>query len=199
AAGDVNGNGQIDAGDATMILYRAVHGSWPSLPGAEQKLRAASASGTTRLTLDAPTGAPGATVAVALRADNLVDWAGGTLVIAYDPAMVGVAGVATMGMAQGFGLQYYDDGAGLLRIALADGTAVQGGGALLQIRLKIAPSVGEKSQTALVLAQAQLNDGLGQDFATSALGRTIERSDGAVRVSSQDQQHRTYLPTVFRW
>lgn len=199
AAGDVNGNGSIDAGDATLILYRAVHGSWPSLPGAYGALRVASTSQPVRLTIDSVTGAPGATVAANLRADNLVSWAGGKLVIAYDPAVIaGVTGVAATGLAQGFSVQYHDDGAGLLTIALADGMPISGSGVLLQIRLKIAATAGEGSTMPLRLAEAQLNDGIGRDLATSALSQTIERGDGMVLVTIQDQQRRIYVPTVVR-
>jgi PKD repeat protein len=200
AAGDVNGNGQVDAGDATMILHYAVYGRWPSVSAGQVSRLPTSAASAVQLALDDVSGTPGATVQATLSTASLSDWAGGTIVVAYDPTIVAaITDVQTTNLSRGFSLRFYDDGAGLLYIALASGTSTNGGGALLHISLKIADSAAAGS-TPLFLAQAQLNDGVGRDFASSALNRTIERGDGNLQVQPKPHQpaYRYYVPMLIK-
>jgi hypothetical protein len=196
-AGDVNGNGRIDAADATMILYYAIHHEWPSLSIGSSSLRAAIAA-PVRLSLGNVNGEPGTVVTTTLKAENLSNWAGGEFVIAYDPTLVeSIVNVSVTGLAQNFSIQFHDDGAGLLYIALADDTPVSGSGALLTISLALAPGAVDGQNAPLALAEAQLNDDVGRDFATSALQQPIERQNGQLQIGAI-QPGVVYIPIIFK-
>lgn len=196
-ASDVNGNGEVDAGDASMILYYAVHGEWPFVPVTGSRVQAA---GAILLDLDDVSGLPGAGVVTTLRAQNLSGWAGGKFVIAYDPAVVeSITNVTPTGLAQNFSGQFYDNGTGLLTLALADETPVSGSGAMATIALHLAPNATTGSQTQLTLVHAELNDIAGRDFATSALQQLIERGSGTVFIGAGQQlDAAVYLPVIVK-
>ncbi len=194
-AGDTNGDGVIGAADATMILYYATHSAWPSLaptvaatvPGAPRLT-----AGNPRIRLDSVTATPGQTVELTLRGENLPNVAGGEFSIVYDRALItGIDTVATTGLASGFPVSAYDDGAGRLRIAIAGSHAVSGSDVLITLRLHLAANAPLGSVTPLNLASAQLNDLQGRDF--TALGLTVERQSGTLRTQSL-----VYLPVVVR-
>jgi len=190
-AGDVNGDGVISSADVTMILYYAAHQQWPVPSGSTQSSQAASAGPV--LSLDDVSGAPGVVAITTLRASDLQDWAGGDWVIAYDPALVKeITDVSAADLSTGAPLQFYDNSAGLLRIAVARGTAVSGDGALATISLRLAPAPAHDNAS-LAMAKAQLNDVFGRDFSTSALQRTVTRQNGMVSIA-----HFVYLPLVLR-
>jgi hypothetical protein len=195
-AGDVNGNGAVDAGDATMILYYAVNGTWP-LPSVQReavKSTHGKSANNVLLRLDDVSGAPGATVQTTLRAENLVDWAGGEFLLAYDHGVIdSIAKVEASDLASSFALQYHDDGAGLLHIALADDAPISGSGSLATISLHIAPVSSAGSNATLALVDAHLNDIAGRDFATSVLQQTIVRSSADLQVTFS-----IYLPVVLK-
>lgn len=195
-ASDVNGNGKVDAGDATMILYYTVHGAWPppSLTAMRAESAQKGANNSILLSLDDVNGTPGDVVRTTLRAENLSNWAGGELLVAYDTAFIdSIADVEVTGLASSFALEYHDDGTGLLHIALAGNTAISGSGALATISLRIAPAASSGSSTTLALAGAQLNDLAGRDFATSALQQIIARRHGELQVGFY-----TYLPLILK-
>ncbi len=195
-AGDVNGNGRVDAADASMIFYYAVHGNWPPLPVTGSSLQAAA--GPVQLDLDDVNGQPGQVVATTLRAQNLSGWAGGKFVIAYDLSVVeSITNVAVTGLATGFAIQFHDDGAGLLYIALADDIPVSGSGALATISLRIASNATDGSRAPLTLAEAELNDVSGRDFVTSALQQIIQRDSGEVRIGA-GESNQVYLPIIIK-
>jgi hypothetical protein len=178
-AGDVTGDDRVDAADASMILYYAVHATWPQPPAAgAQGIGgvAAQAGDTVRFSLDDAHSSPGAIVRTNLRAETLSDWAGGEVLVTYDPRMVaGVTGINAGPLASGYTLHYYDEGDGLLRIELAGDEPVSGSGVLATISMRVASSVSCGKTSPLTLADARLNDTAGRDFATSALQRTIVR------------------------
>jgi hypothetical protein len=188
-AGDVNGNGVVDAADATMILYYAAHGRWPT-PKKDMLRRPTLATVDTDHTardlvvsLDDVRAAPGTLVQTTLRVDNLIDGAGGDFVIVYDPSLVQVIGdVAPAGLMDDFLLEFYDDGQGLLHIAIAGDAEVSGSGALAEITMRLAPDAAVGASVSLALASVRLHDAFGRDFATSALQREIQRENGAIRI-----------------
>lgn len=191
AAGDVNGNGEVDSADATLILYYAAHGRWAfeseaqiqSLPAARLQAFAALDATPVQLSLGAAAGRPGEQVTVTLSATGLTDWSGGQLVITYDPTIVsGIQDVQLSAGTGAFSLQYHDDTKGILTIALADDEAHSLTGELLSIRLTLAAGARSGAQSTLALADARLNDAYGRDFATSALARPVERSDGSLNI-----------------
>ncbi|HEU5104144.1 MAG TPA: PKD domain-containing protein [Roseiflexaceae bacterium] len=197
SAGDINGNGQIDAGDATMILYYAAYGQWPTLAAGQAGAPAVQAVSPIDLSLDSVQAQPGATVQFTIRADHLEDFAGGTFVLAYDPSLIAeVTAVQPAELTPGFAVQFHDDHSGLVYIALANSTPVSGSGAVLRISVRVAPAVASGASAPVVLAQAQLNDINGRDFAASALSKTITRHNGALVVQEDVAEHRLYLPLL---
>ncbi|NJO84449.1 MAG: hypothetical protein HC828_17870, partial [Blastochloris sp.] len=203
AAGDINGNGQIDAADATLILYHAAHGDWPPLPELESAAQGLLQAGIMRddvqVGLSSATGQSGEPLTVTLTTEGLSGWAGGRFIIAYDPAVVDRIDSVTLGTAAPtMGLRVYDDQAGLLTIALADDEAHESVGSLVTIRLTLHDGLTAGLVSPLVLADAQLNDASGRDFATSALSRVIVRGDGTVTVAQVTSEVRIYLPILQR-
>jgi hypothetical protein len=194
-AGDINGNSEVDAADASMIFYYAVHSHWPPLPATSNGLETA-ATNSVRLTLDDINSEPGDIVVSTLRAENLVNWAGGKFVIAYNPALIeSINNVTVAGLATGFALQFYNDGSGLLYIALADDAPITGSGALAIISMRIASDAPYGSRTSLTLAEVHLNDMFGRDFATSALQQVIQRDSGEISIGITQPSH-IYLPII---
>jgi PKD repeat protein len=182
-AGDVNGNGVVDSADASMILYYAAHGSWPTVGGLTPKFLEIQPDAEVILGLDDMSGLPGAIVETVLRAEDLTNWAGGEMVIAYDAGLITeFISVEATGLASDFIVGYYDDGAGLLHIAIAKGAPVSGSGELLRIRLRIDPKALPGTLTSLTLSEAKLNDILGRDFATSALQTEVKLTNGQLKV-----------------
>jgi fibronectin type 3 domain-containing protein len=191
-AGDVNGNGQVEAADATMILYYAVHSQWPETQGsAVSSLQAPAAP--VQLSLDSFKAEAGGTALTVLRASSLAGLAGGQFTLVYDTNLIAeVTGVRTVGLASGFTLRYNDDQSGMLTIALAKDAPVSGSGALVEISLRMAGGARPGSITQLALADAQLNDVSGRDFATSSLQTTIERQSATVTFSG----FQMFLPSI---
>jgi hypothetical protein len=191
-AGDVNGNGEIDAADATLIHYYAANGHWPPLPPSTSGAHA-QAGAPIVISLDDVSGAPGDTVQTVLRGENLSNWAGGEILVAYDTDVVDeIIQVEPTGLASGFALRYYDDGEGLLRIALASSTPQSGDGSLVTISLRVAPSA-PGGKVPLLLADVALNDIAGRDFVTSALQHTVVRYHG-----TPETRFYTYLPVILK-
>ena len=193
-SGDVNGNGVVDAADATMILYHAAHGSWP-LPGdSGLQLLAASDSPVT-VSLDDVSGMPGETVQTMLHIENSSGWAGGEFAIAYNTAIIDGITVAKAGLANDLNLEFHDDGSGLVRIAIASSTPITGSGMLAALNLRIASNALRGTSVPLALSEAKFNDVVGRDFATSALQRTIVRRSAQLHVS---EAYNLYLPVILK-
>jgi hypothetical protein len=191
-AGDTNGNGEVDAADATMIHYYAANGHWPSPSPIATGAHAQDVEPVV-ISLDDVNGVPGGTVQTVLRGENLLNYAGAEILIAYDADVVDeIVQVEPTGLASDFALQYHDDGEGLLHVALASNVPHSGDGTLVAISLRIAPTASS-GVVPLVLADVTLNDVAGRDFATSALQQTIVRRHGTPETRSY-----TYLPLVFR-
>ncbi|MEM7348035.1 MAG: PKD domain-containing protein, partial [Chloroflexota bacterium] len=192
-AGDINGNGRIDVGDASMIFYYVTYGQWPLNSSGSSPLLAQTDTPVT-LSIDNVAGQPGSTVQTTIRAENLTEWAGGKFVITYDPSVINkIVGVSATGLASGLTVEVNDDQAGQLQIALASDTPITGSGALLTISLEIAANTTIGDQSPLVLAEAELNDVSGRDFAASALQTTINRTSGQLEVGIQKH---IYLPII---
>ena len=200
-AGDINGNGRVDVADATMILYHVVHNEWPLVPPGHNSDQV-QADGPVTLTLDDITGVPGTIVHTTLRAENLSNWAGGKFTIIYDTSMVEkITAVTATGLSSGFTAEFNDDGAGQVQFALANDTSITGSGPLATISIKLAANATMGDKTILRLAEADLNDLSGRDFATSALQETIRRTDGQLEIgdnTGQPAKHFIFLPLIIR-
>ena len=165
-AGDPNGNGIIEAADASMILYYAVHGQWPPIPTTNQK--PVRSGETTTIALVDVIGAAGSTIQMTLQATNLHNFAGGQFVVIYDKDVIsGISNVTKGDKTTTFNLEFYDDGLGQLRIALADTKQLSGDGNIATISMTLAEDVTVGTNVTLRLADTKLNDLNGRDFITS--------------------------------
>lgn len=203
AAGDVNGDGVISAADSSMILYYATRLSWP-LPSAPlastETVDVTTHNGVdTVVRLNRVEASPGTTVAVTLSGEVLDETAGGTFEIAYDIAVVKSVVSVTKGdlVADFKGLDYNDDGSGLLAIALSNDTDVSGSGELVTIEFEL-QSDAPLGASPLTLANAVLNDSFGRDFVTSFADNTLTRRSGEIDVVDQvtPTNNSIYLPIV---
>ncbi|MEZ4707831.1 MAG: cohesin domain-containing protein [Caldilineaceae bacterium] len=187
-AGDINGNGQIDAPDSTMILYFAGTGKWPSVPNTNIAVAAVNAPALeATVQLDDVQGEPGKTVQTMLRLSGAQAMAGGSFIIVYDPAVVSSIDQVTKGtlVADFEQLEYHDDGNGILQIALAHNGEVTGDGVLATIDLTLASSALEGVST-LRLADAKLNNLNGRDFVTGSAGNTLSRASAQVTINKSN-------------
>lgn len=196
--GDANGNGKLDAADATMILSYAQNGRWPAV-NAPDALDASdvhmSDAHAVVLTMGDVLATQGTTATVVVDAQQLSDWAGGTLSIAYDTALVQcIEDVTLTSATQGFALSYNDACEGLLRVALASSEEISTTGNVLALDVRIPPYAAVGDADALDLADARLHDGAGRDFAISALQRQVVRASGTLVVESSTTM--VYLPLI---
>jgi hypothetical protein len=184
---DVNGDGTITSADVSMILYYAVHSTWPLPPtSVTAPVARANSQSPVIISLDDLNAKPGSTVTTTLRAKNLVNWAGGDWIITYDPTQIAqvsnvtVTGLAAVGASP---LAFKDDGNGRIRISIARNTSLSGDGALFVLTLKLTTNA-TSGTSPLTLAGTFLSDPYGRDFVTSALQGTIERQNSTVTIQS---------------
>jgi len=188
-AADVTGDGHVDAHDAVVILSRARLGRWPSVPSSTA---GAPESPEPKLVLS--TTIQGDTVTATVSGEALADWQGMMLTIVYDPTQFTTPLVTVApALAAALGSSYVSEGA--VRIALASEQALSGQGVIASIRFQRAPGAPSAPQTAILLAQAQLADGAGRDFATSVLQRHVLRLSPLTYIPLR---RAVYLPVLAR-
>jgi hypothetical protein len=192
--GDANSDGRISPADASMILYYAVTSNWPQpTQAAIQPVLAKAADEPVKLSLSSGRAAPGGTVQIILRAENLMNFAGTHLVVAYDPRFIAsVSQVEAIGLGKNFSLDFNDDGLGMVKIAMADRSGISGSGDLLRLTLRVKANAPRETRTMLALAEVHLNDPFGRDFATSALQQSVLRTNGSVTLRDET----IYLPVM---
>lgn len=193
SAGDVNGDGQVGAADASMILYYSVYGYWPPL----NQVLLSGKNNVVTISLEDIVGEPGDTVDSHLKVTALSDWAGGEFVVVYPRSLVaGIADVRVVPEVTGdFNLRWWDEGNGLLHIALANDEPFTGEGNIVTISLNLSSYIPNNNTGILALAQAKLNDRNGRDFAT-ILQTTLERENGVITLERVDRS--LYLPTLVK-
>lgn len=192
--GDANSDGRISPADASMILYYAVTSNWPQpTQAASQPVLAKAADEPVKLSLSSGRATPGGTVQIILRAENLMNFAGTHLVVAYDPRFIAsVSQVEAIGLGKNFSLDFNDDGLGMVKIAMADRSGISGSGDLLRLTLRVKANAPRETRTMLALAEVHLNDPFGRDFATSALQQSVLRTNGSVTLRDET----IYLPVM---
>ncbi len=114
---------------------------------------------------------------------NGLDFAGGTFTFQYDPNQMTFNAASLASLTSGFSVQSYVLQPGLVRVALARSTAINGDGAILNLRFTLTGSA-----LPLRISDVRLNDAAGRDFVTSALQKQIVI--GAL--------YQVYLPLVKR-
>jgi uncharacterized repeat protein (TIGR01451 family) len=190
AAADVNGNGKIDANDATRIFYYSNTGKWPSLSSGDSQ--SAQDDAPMVIKLGDISGESGTEVETTLNVENLSNFTGGEFIISYDPAVVvGINSVDPTIFTNEFIMLFNDNGEGKIRIAMASPEPINGNGELATVKLRLkskttlrkrlrdGAAVGKRSAN-LVLAQTQFYDPVGRNFVTSKLQRTVERKNAEV-------------------
>ncbi|OQY48908.1 MAG: hypothetical protein B6242_01155 [Anaerolineaceae bacterium 4572_78] len=196
-AGDPNGNGIIEAADASMILYYAVHGQWPPIPTTNQK--PVRSGETTTIALVDVIGAAGSTIQMTLQATNLHNFAGGQFVVIYDKDVIsGISNVTKGDKTTTFNLEFYDDGLGQLRIALADTKQLSGDGNIATISMTLAEDVTVGTNVTLRLADTKLNDLNGRDFITSFADNSLIKESAILSIGETVSEYFIYLPIVLK-
>ena len=169
---DVNGDGTCSAADATLIDRYVTFGIWTNLGSSliqSAVVPSAVTANPVRIGLGQVNASAGQPLTVPVTIQNGADIAGGTLTFQYDPAQLTFEAASLTSLTAGFNVQSHVSQPGLVRVALARGTAIGADGALLQLRFS-----GSDSAASLRIVGASLNDNVGRDFATSALQKQIE-------------------------
>ncbi len=197
-AGNVNGNQNIDAGDAGLIAYRVAHNQWPPLPLVRSSMlnssgpQAEAAAASTVLQLDAPIVAPGGLATVTLRAQGLQEFTAGEFMLIYDATAVAEV-VRVQSAIPAAVSQFTVEKVGLLRLSLATTTPVNSQQVLQTITFQLRSDAPLGPHT-LHLAAATLYDSNGRDFVRSFAQHTITRQDGTIQV--QVPAKTVYLPVI---
>lgn len=190
-AGDLNSNGRIDAADASLILHFIDQGQWPRPGEAIHSLQVTTPQ-TMTVQLDNPTGAQGQLVTVLFSATNLTDFAGGRVVLTYDPGVIDeVIAIEPLGVAQDFEMEAYNGEKGVV-VAMASQTPISGNGVVFQLTVRLR-STAPTGDNPLQIGSVQLNDPYGRDLVQSALQHEILRTDGSIHIYSK-----IFLPTLLR-
>jgi len=189
---DVNGDATCDSADASLLLCYVAFGSWESCgtPTANLAARAVdlAAASVVTVSLGAPNGGPGQTITVPVMLAGGSEFAGGTFSFQYDPTRMTFVSSAKTSLTTAFSVRSHTQWPGLVRIAMASGTAVGGDGAILNLRFQLTGAPAP-----IGLAQYWLNDSSGRDFQTSALQKTI-----VVVATAPHNLYKLFLPTVVR-
>ena len=180
---DVNGDGACSAADSTLILCYAVSGTWTSCgaPAAQQSARAAQ-SNVVRISLGSTVMA-GQVMTIPVTIANGPEFAGGTFAFQYDPDQLTFDAAELTALTDGFSAQSHVVQPGLVRVSLASQSAINGDGAILNLRFNVTGSV-----STVRISDVYLNDAAGRDFVTSALQKKIVIVTG----------HVLFLPLVRR-
>ena len=182
---DANGDGSCSAADATLILCYAASGTWTScgasLNGPAHPALAAQAN-VVRIGLGATVRA-GQVLTVPVTIANGPEFAGGTFTFQYDSTQLTFDVATLTTLTNGFSVQSHVAQPGLVRVSLARQSAINGDGAILNLRFNVAGNASP-----IRVSDVRLNDAAGRDFVASALQKQIEIVTG----------HVLFLPLVRR-
>ena len=181
-AGDVNADGEVNAEDVTMILYRASHGEWPPLPEQELTHRRLP-SLPTIVRLDDVSGLPGEKVEATLHITDAFQVSGGTFAIAYAPELVAsIEDVEATGIADQLDLEFYDDGAGLLHLSIAGDVPISGTGEIATLSLRLTDGAQTGDSAPIQFTEIKLNDVHGRDLANSVIQQPVQWHNALVEI-----------------
>jgi len=195
-SGDINGNGSVNAADASMIYFYAVNGYWPSLQlksTLEAKITSVITVGLEEI--ESPVGV---TVPITLNLTTISDWAGSEFVIAYDPVFItSITDFTLSGIAAGFNVSVNEENLGQLHIAIAQDSPVAGSGVIATMQVHVSPNAPVGQTSTIALASAQFNDVNGYDFATSVIQQQVIRENGYLYILGDESIH-LYLPLIVK-
>lgn len=202
SAAEVNGSGEIEAADATLIFYYAVNGTWPPLPSPETNSEPdVTASMDTALpdisiSVSDVESHGGELVNIMVEASGLDDFAGGDLVLIYDPGVIErIDSISLGGQLSGFQRVYDTSIPGRLAISLAGTREIDDVNIIAQIRAEMA-RLPDSVSSPLRLADAKLNDLNGRDLINSFGGRTISLENATINLAPGEME--MFLPFVVR-
>ncbi|MCX6049871.1 MAG: trypsin-like serine protease [Chloroflexi bacterium] len=195
AAGDVNSNGQLDAGDTALLAYRVAHDAWPPLPAINlsgQTTRIAQANSLLQLTSISAKAGDVVTTTLQVTTENAL--IAGEFSIVYDPKIVEeIVSVRSPLTNAQVGLNTTH--AGLLPLTLVTTTPISGQQTLLTIIFKLrADAPGGASP--LQLADAALYDLNGRNLVRSFANQTLTRQNATIQVQAVSRT--LYLPMIRR-
>jgi hypothetical protein len=162
---DANGDAACTAADSTLILNYAACGAWTCNPGAIALTRTTSEapSNVVRIGLGS-TVVAGQIMTVPVTIGKGPESAGGAFTFQYDPDQLTFDAATLAALTNGFSVQSYVVQPSLVRVSLARQPAINGNGAILNLRFNVTGSASPVS-----ISEARLNDAAGRDFVTSVL------------------------------
>ncbi len=197
SAGDVNGDGIIDAADATMMLFYGIQQEWPTV-----KFFAFLSANTVEVYPEVVTGTVGMDVGVPVVVSDGESVAGSTMVVRYGDGLSYLGVELDESLALDYVVQDNAPDAGEVWISLAGSSALQGDlQALITLQFRVENSATDDTAWVEVTG-AWVNDQSGRDFATSARQKMVQGGRGGVDVviASEEPDPHTYvfLPLVTR-
>jgi len=171
SAGDIDGDGKIGANDGTMIFYYAANNAWPSLSNIQQSIYALPSS--LNVTLPSQiSGLVGASSSISLELSDVTGLAAADIVITYDSSILTSTGVSVIGLVtSGFSIEYNTATAGIIKVALASGTALSEG--TNEAILSFAFDIKSTEVSPIRLASYKFYDINGRDWERSSLGVAV--------------------------
>ncbi len=201
-AAEVNGSREIEAADATLIFYYAVNGSWPVLPAgqthsaSESPATSPSALPEISISVSDVDSVGGELVNILVEASGLDDFAGGDLVLIYDPSVIAhIDSVSLGGQLDGFQRAYDTSIPGRLAISLAGIREIDDVNTIAQIRAEMA-RIPDNISSPLRLADAKLNDLNGRDLIDSFANRSLSLQNATITL--EPGQMEMFLPFLIQ-
>jgi len=189
-AGDVNTDGTIDNEDIFMIHYYSVHREWPSPGNVPNNIVLRKSLLPVSVTVADAMGIPGQKITTTIQATNLYSVTGGTLILAYDTAVVDdVDDIKVSDEFDLFDIEYYDDEKGLIYINFVNDIPFSGNAVLVQTSFSISKGATPGVVVPLTLAEIHLNDVWGQDLEFSAIQQEINVTHAEITVSPSPILH----------
>ena len=141
--------------------------------------------------------APDTIATIAIIANNVHDFAGGDIIIVYEPTVFAeILTVAPGNEVHDFHLEYANNSPGKLTISLAGKQAINGDMTLATFTAQLAPGapVGDHP---VDLASVKLADSYGRDFITSFPNNSLELLDARTVIGTSGSE--VYLPVVMKF
>lgn len=179
--------GNITAQDFTAILLGDISGNWvdpgEGLHDVGDEITAASAV----LTIPAVSVLPGGSIDVPINLDITdAELLGADIAFTYDPAHVSISNVRIGSLATGWSLVSNLTEPGVVRIATAGAVPITTDGELILFTVTAIGAPG--TQSALILTQADLNEGSIQSYLIS----------GSVQITTPATNYKIFVPVIVR-
>lgn len=179
--------GDITAQDFTAILLGDISGNWVDPGEGLDKLRDEITAVSAVLTIPAVDTSPGGSIDVPINLDITdAGLLGADLTFTYDPSHVSISNVRIGSLAVGWNLVSNLTEPGVVRIAMAGAIPITTDGELMLFTVTALGAPG--TQSALILTQADLNEGSIQSILNS----------GSVQITTPATNYRIFVPVIVR-